>query len=89
MAKQTRITMETLSLLSLQGRILRRAWCPQCGAESEVITLDDVGVISTLERPEVQEWFKSSGLHHSQTVDGAESICLNSLLARVRNTKSS
>jgi hypothetical protein len=89
LAKQTKITIETHSLLILQGRISRRAWCPQCGAEREVIALEDVGVLSNLERQELQEWLNSSDLHHSQTPDGSELICLSSLLARVRDTKSS
>lgn len=87
MAKQTKITIETLSLLMLQGRISRRAWCPQCGAEREVLALGETRVISNLESLEVRELLNSSGLHRWQTADRSELICLNSLLAIVRNTK--
>ena len=88
MAKETRITIETFSLLILQRQNSRRAWCPQCGTETDVIAFEDTGVISNLGRLHVQELLNSSGLHYSQTADGSELICLNSLLARVRNTKS-
>ena len=59
MAKQTRITIETDSLLIVQGRNSRRAWCSRCSAEVDMIALEDTGVISNLERPELEEWLKS------------------------------
>jgi hypothetical protein len=89
MAKQTRITIETDSLLILQGRSSRRAWCPQCAAEGEMIALDDIGVISNLDRHALEEWLNSGQLHRSQAIDGSMLICLSSLLARVQNTKTS
>jgi hypothetical protein len=89
MAKQTRITIETDSLLIVRGRSSRRTWCPQCAAEGEMIALENVGVISNLERPALEEWLNSGELHRSQAADGSQVICLNSLLARVQNTKAS
>jgi hypothetical protein len=41
MSKQTRITIETESLLVLHGRTSRRIWCSQCVAEVEVIALEE------------------------------------------------
>jgi hypothetical protein len=87
MAKQTKITIETDSLLILRSRNSRRAWCPLCAAEGEMITLENAGVISNLDRPALEEWLNSGNLHRSQAADGSVLICLNSLLARVQNTK--
>jgi hypothetical protein len=87
MAKQTKITLETESLLILRGRTLLRAWCPQCGGEVEVIPLDGVGVISNLPAAEVEAWIQSDDLHRTQTSDGGTLICLNSLLKRVQKSK--
>jgi hypothetical protein len=87
MAKQTNITIETDSVLILRGRSSTRAWCARCGAEAEMIALENVGVISNLDRSSVEEWLNSADLHRSRTSKGSESICLNSLLARVQNTK--
>jgi hypothetical protein len=87
MAKRTRITIETDSLLVLRGRKSRRAWCSQCGAEAEMIPLDDVGVVSNLPSAEVQAWMESPDLHHTKTADGSALICLNSMLKRVRGSK--
>jgi hypothetical protein len=88
MAKQTTITIETDSLLIFQGRNSKRAWCPECAAEGEMIALESVGVISNLEKPALEDWLNSGKLHRSQAADGSTLICLNSLLARVQNTKS-
>jgi hypothetical protein len=87
MAKRTRIMIETDSLLVLRGRKSLRAWCPQCGAEAEMIPLDDLAVVSNLPPAEVQAWMESPDLHHTKTADGTALICLNSMLKRVRRTR--
>jgi hypothetical protein len=87
MAKQTKITIETDSLLILRNRNSQRGWCPRCASEGEMIPLDNASVVSNLERHALEEWLNSPDLHRSQAVDGSVVICLNSLLARVRNTK--
>ncbi len=87
MAKETKITIETDSLLILRGRNSLRTWCPACTAESEMIALESVGVISNLDRPALEAWLNSGDLHRSLAADGSSLICLNSLLARVQNKK--
>ncbi|WP_433975564.1 hypothetical protein [Tunturiibacter lichenicola] len=87
MSKQTRITIETESLLILRGRTSRHIWCPHCVAEVEVIALEEVGVISNLDQSAFEQWVNSPELHRSETPSGSTLICLNSLLARVQKTK--
>ena len=87
MARQTKITIETESLLILRGRASLRAWCRQCGGETEMIPLEGVGVISNLPTPAVEAWIESDDLHRSQVADGSTLICLNSLLKRVQKSK--
>jgi hypothetical protein len=87
MVKQMKITIESDSLLIVQGRNSRRAWCPLCATEGEMIALENVGVISNLEGPALEEWLNSGELHRLQADDGSLLICLNSLLARVQNRK--
>jgi hypothetical protein len=89
MAKLTKITIESDSLLILQGRSSTRSWCQQCRADAEMIALENVGVVSNLDRAALEEWLNSGELHRSQGTDGTSQICLNSLLARVQNTKAS
>jgi hypothetical protein len=87
MAKQTKITIETDSLLILRGRTPVRAWCQHCNAESEMVPLEGVGVISNLPAPEVEAWIESEDLHRSPAPDGGTLICLNSLLKRVQKSR--
>lgn len=87
MAKHTKITVESDTLLVLRGRRSLRAWCPWCCAESEMIPLNGVGVISNLNPPEVEAWIESEDLHHTTAAGGAPMICLNSMLKRVHKAK--
>ena len=87
MAKKMKITIETNSLLVLRGRSALRARCPQCSAKAEMIPLEGVGLISNLTPTEVEAWLESETIHCSLGADGAQLICLNSLLKRVQNTK--
>jgi hypothetical protein len=87
MAKQTRITIETDSLLILRGRPPLRARCPQCNGETEMIPLERFGVVSNLLPSEVEAWMESEDLHRSQAPDGGQLICLNSLLKRVQKSR--
>ena len=87
MRKRTTITIETNSLLILQGCRATRTWCPRCAAEGETISLENLGVMSNLDHPEVEAWLNSDELHQFKTADGSSVICLNSVLAHVQNTQ--
>ena len=87
MTRQTKITIETDSLLILHGRTPLRAWCRQCSGETEMIPLEGVAVVSNLLPSEVEAWMESEDLHRSQAPDGGHLICLNSLLKRVQKSK--
>lgn len=86
MAKRTKVRIETDSLLVLRARKSLRGWCPRCGAEAEMIPLNEVGVVSNLPSAEMQAWMESADLHCTRTADGTALICLNSMLKRVHRT---
>ena len=83
MAKSTRITIKTDSLLIIRGQTSIRRRCTQCDEEVEMLALEGTAVLSNLSTHEVHEWLNSGDLHRTQTPDGIELICLNSLLARL------
>jgi hypothetical protein len=87
MARQTKITIETDSLLILRGRNSNRAWCAQCSAEAEMIALENVGVLSNLDCAAVEEWLNSGELHRSKSANGSALICLNSLIQLTQKPK--
>jgi len=86
MTKQTTITIETKSLLVLCSRSSRRAWCPVCGVEAEVIVVER-GLLSSQEAPAFDQLLNSGEVHRADAPDGSILICLSSLLNRVQNTK--
>ena len=83
MARSTRITIETDSMLIFRSRTSSRSWCTQCAEEVEMLALESMSVLSNLLPREVHKWLNSGDLHRSQTPDGTELICLNSLLTRL------
>lgn len=86
MAKRTILTMETESLLVIRGNSVPRSWCAQCAAETEMIGMMNLGVVTNLDHSAIEEWLNSGELHHSVASDGSPVICLNSLLAHVGKT---
>jgi hypothetical protein len=86
MGKQSRITLETSSLLVLQAQTAERVWCAQCCAETEAIALDRIGVISNVDHDALDEWLNSENVHRLTSPNGSPVICLNSLLAWIQTT---
>jgi len=84
MSKETKITIESDSLLILRGRSSLRAWCPDCASEVEMIPLDGIGVISNLALSEIEAWIQSEDLHYTKAGDGAPLICMNSIFKRIQ-----
>ncbi len=80
MSKQTRITIETNSLVVIRGRSLPRLWCPVCRSDVEMIEIANATVISNLDSTSIEDWINSERLHRRQAADGSTLICLNSLL---------
>ena len=86
--KQTKITIDTDSLLIVRGRASQRTWCSACAAEVESIAIEETTVMSNLDQGALEEWLNSEDLHRLEMADGLTRICLNSLLARVQKTNS-
>jgi len=78
-AKTTRITVETETLLVIRGAKAFLAWCPSCGAEVNVIALDNESLAGSITAAQIQEWLGTSGLHFWETANGPARICLTSL----------
>jgi hypothetical protein len=81
MTRKTTITIETSSLLILQERNARGAWCPVCGANVEMVE------VSSQEMPALDPWLRSRHVHRSETPEGVALLCLNSLLQLAQTTK--
>ena len=82
MARTTRITIETESVLfARQGRTVV-AWCPECKAEVEVMVLGDLQSAAQL-----LSGLGGVSLHLWTPAEGETQICLPSLLASGRSNE--
>ena len=59
---------------------IARAWCPTCGAETDMISLERAGALVESKQPKLLDLVGTKQLHTSETADGPLRICLRSLL---------
>jgi hypothetical protein len=83
--KRTTITVATESSVVLRTRGAKRVWCSRCGAEMERIA-PGAPLTSPILR-DVRQLLESGQLHQFEAADGSARLCLSSLLAFVRKTK--
>lgn len=83
--KRTTITVATESFLVLRTSGAQRVWCSRCGAEVEGIA-PGTHLASAILR-DVGQLLESGQLHQFEAADGSARLCLNSLLAFERKTK--
>ena len=78
--RTTRITVETESLMVVGRAKAVIAWCPDCHAEVDVITLTQDSFSEPITAAQVQRWLGTGKLHLWQPAEGAVQICVTSLL---------
>lgn len=79
-AKTTRITIETESLVVVRRGKTIVAWCPVCCAEAEAMTLEDNSFGQDIPSTLLRDWLASGKLHLWSSDGGPARICLTSLL---------
>ena len=77
---RTRITVETETLLIVRRAKAAVAWCPDCRAEVDVITLDDDRLMDATAAAHLRKWLDAGRLHLWQPAIGSAQICVSSLL---------
>ncbi len=80
MVKTTKITVETESLTIIRRAKAFIAWCPDCQAEVEVITLANDGTVEGISAAQLERWPDTDKLHVWAPASGPTRICLSSLL---------
>ena len=78
--KTTRITVETETLIVVRRAKATLAWCPDCRAEVDVITLDHDSLTEPSTAAQIHEWHATGKLHFWQSANGPAQICVTSLL---------
>jgi hypothetical protein len=88
MTRKTTITIETSSIVVIRAGGLMDGWCSGCGTQVEMIPMDDLGAVTNLKVPMIEQWLNSGELHRFEGRDGSSAICLNSLVAHLAGGKS-
>jgi hypothetical protein len=78
--RTTRITVETDTFLVVRRAKASLAWCPECGAEVDAITLTPESFEEPTTATQVEQWLGTGRLHLWHTSGGAVQICVPSLL---------
>lgn len=78
--RTTTITVETNTFLVVRRAKAGLAWCPECGAEVDAITLTAEGFAEPETTTQVEQWLSTGRLHLWRTSEGAVQICVPSLL---------
>ena len=78
--RTTRITVETDMFIMVRRAKATVAWCPECAAEVDVITLTRDSVAEPATSAELERWMSTGKLHLWHSPEGTVQICVNSLL---------
>ena len=78
--RTTRITVETETFLVVRRAKAALAWCPECCAEVDVITLTEDSFSEPATAAQVEAWLRTGRLHLWYFADGTTQICVPSLL---------
>lgn len=78
--RTTRITVETDTFLVIRRAKATLAWCPECQAEGDVITLTSDSFADPATSAQVEQWLSIGKLHLWHDAEGAVQICVTSLL---------
>ncbi len=79
--RRAEITIETERILVIEQTTcrLRIGWCAACGAETQLIALDEAAAALRISTPAMRRWAEAARLHFNLTTNGALSICLDPL----------
>ena len=87
LTRKLEITIQTSQLLTIRGDRSGRAWCTQCNAEQDMVTLGTAALLADSIGKLLNAGSQSAEWHISQAPDGSSRICLPSFL-RVAATES-
>jgi hypothetical protein len=78
--RRTEITIETDRVLIIRRFRAIRTWCPQCGCEVDMANWEQAEALTGMSAQALRDSTQLRNWHVSEGQDGAELICLESLL---------
>ena len=76
--KRTEITIETERLLFMSSPKKVFGWCEACGAEAEMVPVDEAALLRRVDSRTIFRWVETERVHSGETANGLLLICLNS-----------
>ena len=71
--------IETERALVVSGPRKVLSWCATCGAEAEMVPVDEAAILRRVDSRTIFRWVEAEQVHASETARGLLLICLNSL----------
>ncbi len=81
--RRTEILVETdqVTVIRRAGKVTR-AWCPECEAETQMITPEEAAFVAKVNTRTIYRWLEVGEIHFLETYGGLVLLCSRSLLAR-------
>ena len=58
----------------------RKAWCPECERDSDMMTPEEAIALARISRRTLSDWMDAGRAHYVETGTGALMICLERLM---------
>ena len=68
------------TLLIRRGWNPERVWCEPCGGQAQMLTPEEAAAFKRTELQAINMLIESRELHSTESADGLQLVCLNSLL---------
>jgi hypothetical protein len=85
--KTTQVTLETKRVQIIRRLRSSRSWCTECARDVDMVGLEEASALTGMTPPELLQWAGSGSWHFSQSSEGTQLICLDSLMKSLPNGK--
>ena len=82
--RRREVTVETAELWVIRRPRAIIAWCPECGAQVQMITPDEAAVLTDLTAREIYSWVEAGLIHYLEMPGGFVVVCLDSIVKLAR-----
>jgi hypothetical protein len=85
--KTTQVTLETRQVQIIRRLRSSRRWCTECARDVDMVGLEEASALTEMTQAELLQWVGSGSWHFSRSLEGAQLICLDSLMKSLPSGK--
>ena len=78
--KRTEVTIETERVVTIRRQRSLRVWCRECGRVVDAIGVEEAGMLTGAQQPDLRDHTGTQGWHVCEGWDQEMLICLDSVL---------